>query len=123
MQRSRLNKWSVSAGGPITQPRRKDGIACDFDRLEMTTARSDMPARDHALTCGRAKARSSYTSSDSSQRSFSRHIAAILAISSAVKTAPVGLWGELIQITLVRGVIALLMLSRSGWKFRSARSG
>src|SRR5215471_18877480 len=98
----------------MIQPRRKAGTACDFDRLETTTVRWAISGNDDGLTCGRAKARSSYTSSDTSHRSWRRQRSAIAVISSAVNTAPVGLCGELIQTTRVRGVTAAASAGMSG---------
>ena len=59
MLSSRLKRCPDNSGGPMIQPKRKPGIACDFDRLDTTTVRSAMPGNDHGLRCRRAKARSS----------------------------------------------------------------
>src|SRR5208337_2277222 len=49
MHSSKSKRCRDSAVGPMTQPKRKPAIACDFERLETTIVRSAICGNDHGL--------------------------------------------------------------------------
>ena len=64
-----------------------------------------MSGNDAMLTCSPSKTTSSYDSSEMTHRSCRLATAAIPSRSSRVSTPPVGLFGEFMYNTRVRGVI------------------
>ena len=97
----------TSGAGPQAHPIFHPVVLNDLPPEDTVTVRSAIPSRLATGMCRTpSKTRCSYTSSDTTIRSFLVATSATACSSSRVKTVPVGLCGELSRIIRVRGVTA-----------------
>ncbi len=104
----------MSSAGPSAQPIFQPVAEKVLPEEEIRTVRSRMPGKVASGTCRlSSKTRCSYTSSQITSTSCRTASSAIRASSRSDSTVPVGLCGELISSTLVRGLKAASSSARS----------